>query len=75
VSADRLEVAPMSLIAGCKRVQGWLSGIPADSEDALRFAEATGVRPRIERDPLARAAEAYARMMSGKAELRVVLTM
>lgn len=75
VSADRLEVAPMSLIAGCKRVQGWLSGIPADSEDALRFAEATGVRPRIERYPLARAAEAYARMMSGKAEFRVVLTM
>ena len=41
----------------------------------MRFAEATGIRPKIERYPLARAAEGYARMMSGKAEFRVVLTM
>jgi D-arabinose 1-dehydrogenase-like Zn-dependent alcohol dehydrogenase len=34
-----------------------------------------GVRPMIEKYPLAKAAEAYARMMSGKAEFRVVLTM
>ena len=50
------------------------SGIPTDSEDTLRFAEMTGVRPMIEKYPLARAAEGYARMMSGKAEFRVVLT-
>jgi len=41
----------------------------------LRFAELTGVRPLIETYPLARAAEAYGRMLSGKAEFRVVLTM
>jgi D-arabinose 1-dehydrogenase-like Zn-dependent alcohol dehydrogenase len=35
----------------------------------------TGVRPMIEKYPLAEAAEGYARMMSGKAEFRVVLTM
>jgi D-arabinose 1-dehydrogenase-like Zn-dependent alcohol dehydrogenase len=29
----------------------------------------------IEKFPLAKASEAYARMMSGKAEFRVVLTM
>jgi D-arabinose 1-dehydrogenase-like Zn-dependent alcohol dehydrogenase len=29
----------------------------------------------IEKFPLAKAAEAYARMMSGKAQFRVVLTM
>ena len=39
------------------------------------FAEMTGVRPMIEKYPLTKAAEAYARMMSGKAEFRVVLTM
>src|SRR3989441_5289551 len=44
-----------------------------DSEDTLRFAEMTGVRPMIEKYPLAKAAEGYARMMSGKAEFRVVL--
>ena len=48
---------------------------PTDTEDTLRFAEMTGVRPRIEKYPLARAAEAYARMLSGKAEFRAVLTM
>jgi len=75
VPAEPIEVAAMSLIVGKKRLQGWYAGIPADSEDTLRFAEATGVRPKIERYPLARAAEGYARMMSGKAEFRVVLTM
>ena len=39
------------------------------------FAEFTDVRPMIETYPLARAAEGYARMMSGKARFRVVLTM
>jgi D-arabinose 1-dehydrogenase-like Zn-dependent alcohol dehydrogenase len=39
------------------------------------FAELTGVRPMIEKYPLEKAAEAYARMMSGKAQFRVVLTM
>jgi D-arabinose 1-dehydrogenase-like Zn-dependent alcohol dehydrogenase len=32
------------------------------------------VRPMIEKYPLEKAAEGYARMMSGKAEFRVVLT-
>ena len=44
-------------------------------EDTLRFAELTGVRPMIEKYPLAKAAEAYSRMMSGQAQFRVVLTM
>jgi D-arabinose 1-dehydrogenase-like Zn-dependent alcohol dehydrogenase len=62
------------VLFGKKGIKGWASGIPTDSEDTLRFAEMTGVRPMIERYPLARAAEGYARMMSGKAEFRVVLT-
>jgi D-arabinose 1-dehydrogenase-like Zn-dependent alcohol dehydrogenase len=72
---DPIEVAPISLIFGKKKIHGWSAGIPTDSEDTLRFAEMTGVRPMIEKYPLAKAAEAYARMMSGKAEFRVVLTM
>jgi D-arabinose 1-dehydrogenase-like Zn-dependent alcohol dehydrogenase len=75
VSMDPIEVLPVQLILGKKRIQGWETGIPTDSEDTLRFAEMTGVRPMIEKYPLAKAAEAYARMMSGKAEFRVVLTM
>jgi D-arabinose 1-dehydrogenase-like Zn-dependent alcohol dehydrogenase len=41
----------------------------------LRFAELTGVRPMIETYPLARVNEAYAHMLNGKAQFRVVLTM
>jgi D-arabinose 1-dehydrogenase-like Zn-dependent alcohol dehydrogenase len=72
---DPIEVTPIQLINGSKTIQGWASGTPADSEDTLRFAELSGVRPMIETYPLEKAAEAYARMMSGKAEFRVVLTM
>jgi D-arabinose 1-dehydrogenase-like Zn-dependent alcohol dehydrogenase len=72
---DPIQAAPVQLIVGMKNIQGWASGIPTDSEDTLRFAELTGVRPMIEKYPLAKVAEGYARMMSGKAEFRVVLTM
>ena len=72
---DPIEVTPLQLINGSKTIQGWASGTPADSEDTLSFAELSGVRPMIETYPLEKAAEAYARMMSGKAEFRVVLTM
>jgi D-arabinose 1-dehydrogenase-like Zn-dependent alcohol dehydrogenase len=72
---DPIEVSPAQLIIGSKTIQGWAAGTAADSEDTLRFAEISGVRPMIETYPLEKAAEAYARMMSGKAEFRVVLTM
>lgn len=72
---DPIEVPPLQLIFGRKSIQGWAAGTPTDSEDTLRFAEMTGVRPMIEKYPLAKAAEGYAHMMSGKAEFRVVLTM
>ena len=72
---DAIEVTPLQLIGGTRSIQGWASGAPMDSEDTLRFAELTGVRPMIETYPLESAAEAYARMKSGDAEFRVVLTM
>jgi len=74
-SMDPIEASPIQLIVGRRNIQGWASGIPTDSEDTLRFAELTGVRPMIEKYPLAKAAEAYERMISGKAEFRAVLTM
>jgi D-arabinose 1-dehydrogenase-like Zn-dependent alcohol dehydrogenase len=72
---DPIEASPVQLITGSKTIQGWAAGTPADSDDTLRFAELRGVRAMIETYPLDKAAEAYARMMSGKAEFRVVLTM
>jgi D-arabinose 1-dehydrogenase-like Zn-dependent alcohol dehydrogenase len=75
VGSDAIEVTPIQLIFGNRTIKGWASGTPADSEETLRFAELTGVRPMIETYSLEKAAEAYARMMSGNAEFRVVLTM
>jgi D-arabinose 1-dehydrogenase-like Zn-dependent alcohol dehydrogenase len=72
---DPIEVTPVQLISGSRTIQGWTAGTPADSEDTLRFAELSGVRPMIETYPLEKAAEAYARMLSGNERFRVVLTM
>ena len=73
--AEPIQVTPVQLIMGGRAIQGWVSGTPADAEDTLRFAELSGVRPMIETYPLEKAAEAYARMLSGQAQFRVVLTM
>jgi D-arabinose 1-dehydrogenase-like Zn-dependent alcohol dehydrogenase len=72
---EPIEVTPIQLITGSRAIQGWASGTPADSEDTLNFAELSGVRPMVETYSLDKAAEAYARMLSGKAQFRVVLTM
>lgn len=74
-SPDPIQASPFQLIPGMKSIQGWSSGIPTDSEDTLRFALLTGVRPMIEKFPFAQVNEAYARMISGQAQFRVVLTM
>jgi len=74
-SMEPIQVTPIQLIGGRKSLQGWPAGTSADSEDTLNFAVLSGVRPMIEKFPLDRANEAYDRMMSGKAEYRVVLTM
>ena len=77
VGADpgAIQVTPGQLIFGNRSIRGWASGTPAASEDALRFCELTGVRAMIETFPLEKAAEAYARMLSGKVRFRAVLTM
>jgi D-arabinose 1-dehydrogenase-like Zn-dependent alcohol dehydrogenase len=72
---EPIEVTPVQLIFGSRTIQGWAAGTPTDSEDTLRCAEITGVRPMIETYPLEKAAEGFARMMSGNAQFRVVLTM
>jgi D-arabinose 1-dehydrogenase-like Zn-dependent alcohol dehydrogenase len=73
-STEPIEVPAVALIRGRRSLQGWPSGTASDSQDTLAFSVLTGVRPMIEQYPLERAAEAYDRMMSGKARCRVVLT-
>jgi D-arabinose 1-dehydrogenase-like Zn-dependent alcohol dehydrogenase len=75
VPNDPLSISVMQIVGNKQRIQGWPSGGSIDSEDTLRFSVLTGVRPLIEKYPLEKAAEAYDRMLSGKARFRVVLTM
>jgi alcohol dehydrogenase/propanol-preferring alcohol dehydrogenase len=70
---DPIEVAPYSMIASRAAIEGWWSGTSIDSEDTLAFSVLSGVRSMNEVFPLARAREAFERMMSGAARFRVVL--
>jgi len=75
VSADPIPVNGLLLIFGGRSVVGSLTGRAIETQDTLDFSVLTDVRPMIETLPLAKAEEAYKRMMDGKARFRVVLTM
>ncbi len=74
-AVDSLTVSPFNLIFGNRSVKGWYSGTAIDSQDTLAFSVRNGVKSMNEPYPLDRVEEAYARMMSGTARFRVVLTM
>ena len=74
-AAEPVEVSPLQLIGRRASIQGWPSGVAADSEETLSFSAFSEVRPMVETFPLEQAAAAYERMMSGAARFRVVLTM
>jgi D-arabinose 1-dehydrogenase-like Zn-dependent alcohol dehydrogenase len=73
-AAPSMQVSPIFLLSGCRSIKGWYSGTSIDSQDTLVFSARTGVHSMNETYPLERVAEAYERMMSGKARFRVVLT-
>ncbi len=74
-AAGPFSVSPAFLIGGHRTVEGWYSGTSIDAQDTLAFCVQSGVRSMNESFPLERVAEAYDRMLSGKARFRVVLTM
>ena len=71
--ADPIPLDALSLLFGGRSVYGSLTGTPIDSEDTLAFSVLASIRPKIETVPLEQAAEAYDRMMQGKARFRIVL--
>ena len=71
--ADPIQLNALSLLFGGRSVYGSLTGTPIDSEDTLAFSVLENIRPMIETVPLEQAADAYARMMQGKARFRIVL--
>src|ERR1700756_5169240 len=73
VGPEPIEITSVDLIFGERKVAGSLTGNPATGDATLRFSALTGVSAMIETVPLEQAAEAYARMMEGKARFRIVL--
>jgi D-arabinose 1-dehydrogenase-like Zn-dependent alcohol dehydrogenase len=74
-TTEPLSVSPFHIIPTSLSLIGRYAATAAGEEDTARFAELTGVRPMIETFPFEKAAEGYARMKSGQAKFRVVLTM
>jgi D-arabinose 1-dehydrogenase-like Zn-dependent alcohol dehydrogenase len=75
VAPDPMPISTVPLVFGARSLLGSLTGSAIEMQDTLDFSVLSNVRPLIEVVPLEQAPEAYARMMSGKARFRMVLSM
>jgi D-arabinose 1-dehydrogenase-like Zn-dependent alcohol dehydrogenase len=73
VPEDPIQLSAFPLVFGGRAIYGSLTGTPIDNEDTLAFSVLENIRPMIETAPLEQAAQAYARMIEGKARFRMVL--
>jgi alcohol dehydrogenase, propanol-preferring len=73
VPEDQLQLSAFPLVFGGRSIYGSLAGTAIETEDTLAFSVLENIRPMIETVPLEQAADAYARMMQGKARFRMVL--
>src|ERR1700704_4380929 len=73
VPSDQIQLNAFPLVFGGRSVYGSLTGTAIEQEDTLAFSVLENIRPMIETAPLEQAADAYARMMQGKARFRMVL--
>jgi alcohol dehydrogenase len=74
VSQQKIEVSPVQLISGQKTLRGHAAGTSREVEETMRFAAQSGVRAITEQAPLQDAAQAFDKMLAGKARYRGVLT-
>jgi D-arabinose 1-dehydrogenase-like Zn-dependent alcohol dehydrogenase len=70
---EPMGINAVPLIFGERSIVGSLTGRSIDSEETLAFSALQGIRAMVETFPLARAPEAYRRMMSNQARFRIVL--
>src|SRR6201998_3867239 len=75
VGPEPIQSSTSDLIFGSRRLEGSLTGNSATGDATLKFSVLSGISAMIETVPLEQAAEAYAKMMAGKARFRMVLTM
>jgi D-arabinose 1-dehydrogenase-like Zn-dependent alcohol dehydrogenase len=73
VPQDQMQLSAFPLVFGGRSIHGSLAGTVIETEDALAFSVLENIRPMIETVPLEQAAEAYERMIQGKARFRMVL--
>jgi propanol-preferring alcohol dehydrogenase len=73
VPSDQMQLSAFPLVFGGRSIYGSLAGTAIETEDALAFSVLENIRPMIETAPLEQAADAYTRMMQGKARFRMVL--
>ncbi|MFE7330347.1 alcohol dehydrogenase catalytic domain-containing protein [Streptomyces sp. NPDC057565] len=73
VDAGSVTVPAAQLVMNGHTITGHLTGSARETEEAMQFAVTNGVRPMIERMPLARAGEAVTRLRSGEPRFRIVL--
>jgi D-arabinose 1-dehydrogenase-like Zn-dependent alcohol dehydrogenase len=69
---EPLQISALSLLSG-KTIAGWPSGSPIDSEETVAFSVLTQIRPRVEKFPLEKAEEAFAKVMANRVRFRAVL--
>jgi propanol-preferring alcohol dehydrogenase len=72
---EPIELSAFEMLFKQLGVDGALTGTPKAGDATLRFSALSDVAAMVETMPLEQAAEAYAKMMSGKARFRMVLTM
>ena len=72
---EPIELSAFELLFKSLGVAGALTGTPAAGDATLRFSALSDVAAMVETMPLERAPVAYAKMMSGQARFRMVLTM
>ncbi|MEU9481982.1 alcohol dehydrogenase [Streptomyces sp. NPDC048191] len=72
--AEPLGISPIQLLMAGRVVRGHPSGTAQDVQDTMDFSALHGIRPMTETVPLDDVAEAYQKMLAGKARFRMVLT-
>lgn len=72
IDGGTVAVPVAQLVMNSQVISGHLTGSPRDTEDAMQFAHANGVRPMIERMPLVEANQAVERIKAGKPRFRIV---
>jgi alcohol dehydrogenase, propanol-preferring len=71
---EPIELSAFEMLFKQLGVDGALTGTPKAGDATLRFSALSDVAAMVETMPLEGAAEAYAKMMSGEARFRMVLT-